>query len=778
MIRDVVSKALSRPRSAHMKVRVVFFILCLIVVSVGRTADCPDSSRCANISETACRDGDPRTAAKRVPPDPDTPILTSADITEVSDNGDLRYRQNVEVRQGDRVLRAEEIDYNDANQSLRIPGAVELSDPSLAVRGEGARIEAAGTAVVDSAKFEIPARAGHGSAEQIRLSKNGELDLRDVRYTTCPLPNPSWELKVGRLHIDQQAHTGFGSSARVDFEGVPILYVPYISFPVGNEPKSGLLFPEFGQSSLSGWQFSLPYYWRIAPNYDATFTPTYFSTRGIDFGGEFRFLTGNSKGTLNVRYLPNDSQTQTDRSFASIDEQTDFTSRLRFAVSGVNLSDDAWFEDFGGATYTNLMALPRSGLLEYRGDEWMLTARAENFQIIDPLVTPDERPYTMLPQISFHGYFPDRLFGMTAAIDSELAAFQHNGDIGPAGAQRLYVAPELKLPLRSHGMYLEPAVGFRYIAFHIDDPVTPNSTPSVIAPNFSVDSGMTFERESGSARIQTLEPRILYAYVPYRTQDYPTFPILDTTPPDFNLIQLFETDRYVGSDRIGDVNHVALGVTTRLIDASDGRQFLAATVGQLYRFSAQRVAIPNEVPEDAGSSDIVAEFALNAFRHWSAHVGLEWDPSAQRDARTEVSFQYRADQSHVINFGYRYQRADTLTIVPPSGSPTAQQELKQIDTSAAWSIGNSWSLYGRVIYSILDQAAIERFGGFEYRTCCWGVRLLARRYISTTTGATNLDFMAQLELNGLANVGHPVDTFLAESIRGYSAARNDFRSTP
>ncbi len=743
-------------------------------------ADCPTPARCTD-SDGCLHDA--RNNPSRVRPDADDPAASATSVAR-QPNGDIALKGDVELRQGDRILRAQEIEYRASTDDFWIPGEVQLVDPNLTLSGEGAAASESGAAQFDHTKFAIPARAGHGSAGRIRLSAEGEIDLHDVRYTTCPTPQPAWELKIGHLHVDESARIGTGTGIRVDFKGIPILYTPYISFPVGNEPKSGLLFPEFGHSSRSGWKFSLPWYWRIGDGYDATFTPSWYSSRGVDAGGEFRFLNRHSKGQLNVNYLPDDRETGTDRTFVELHEQTDFTSRLRFNADGVNLGDIAWFEDFGSATYTNLVALPRRAELIYRDDEWVLSARAENYQILDPSIARDDRPYTLFPQLLFTGYFPDRFLGLTAILESELTAFKRTLDGTTfVNSQRFDVRPELRLPLRSHGVYLEPAAALRYTTYRLDPGSLQsgaNLTPSRTAPIFSVDGGMTLERETGSRneRVQTLEPRFLYAYVPYRNQD--ELPVFDTAPPDFNLIRLFQTERYAGPDRLGDLNHVALGVTSRLL-GEDGRQVLSASVGELYRFAAQRVGLPGEPLDDKGSSDVIGELDLSAYRSWSAHAGVQWNPAESRYERTELGFQYRPDPGQVINLGYRYRRRNTLaggTLTSGVTQTTEPGVLKQIDGSIAWPLGNAWSIYGRAVYSLEDHAAIERLGGFEYRSCCWGIRLLASRSVSSLTGNSDWEVKAQLELTGLSNVGNPVDAFLRESIQGYSAARNDFSSVP
>src|SRR5262249_39566183 len=103
------------------------------------------------------------------------------------------------------------------------------------------------------------------------------------------------------------------------------------------------------------------------------------------------------------------------------------------------------------------------------------------------------------------------------------------------------------------------------------------------------DAGLVFERQAGSQgqRRQTLEPRIVYSYVPYRNQD--ELPVFDSGLPDLNLTQLFRTNPYVCYDRIGDANQVAVALTTRLFDQDSGAQFLSATVGQIRYFSIPRV---------------------------------------------------------------------------------------------------------------------------------------------------------------------------------------------
>jgi LPS-assembly protein len=258
--------------------------------------------------------------------------------------------------------------------------------------------------------------------------------------------------------------------------------------------------------------------------------------------------------------------------------------------------------------------------------------------------------------------------------------------------------------------------------------------------------------------VQTLEPRLLYLYVPYRDQD--DLPVFDTGLPDLNLVQLFRTNRYVGADRVGDANQVSVGVTSRLLDAAGGRQFLSATLGQAYYFEDPRVRLPDEPQRDQSTSDVIAELELAAFKNWNARLGYQWNPDETRTEKSEVYVQYRPASDSVVNAGYRFRH----------------DLLEQFDVSAAWPIGDRWRAFGRWVYSLDEEQTLDQFLGFEYGSCCWALRIVTRRFVSSRTGDTDTSVGLQLELKGLSNVGVDNESFLRDAIRGYSALPPEPRS--
>lgn len=722
-----------------------------IALSANAAEECPAPTKATGTSH-------PSPAKKPAADLGDAPIEYTADGLEATRDGEWLLNGDVLIRQGDRTIKTSNARYDSKTQSFSVDDEVEYTDPDMKVSGTSAEVDQAGGATFEGAQFELTDRNARGSADRIQVTRDNQLKLDNVRYTTCPAGEEDWVLRASDIDIRQRAGIGFGRGVRLDFKGVPILYAPFLSFPVGNQRKSGFLFPTLGTSTRSGTSLAIPWYWNIAPNYDATFAPTYFSKRGSKLDTEFRYLNDFGRGTLETEYLPDDAEFGDSRSYLRFTDRSDFTQTLRLDVDAANVSDSAWFEDFGlGPEGTSISYLERSASLTYLTQHWLAVLRAQNFQTIDDAgIAPELRPHTLLPALAVHADSPDQLAGLELGMDLEVDNFAHNYDDRVATGWRTDIAPEIRWPLRGAGVYLEPAASWRYTAYRLDDAVLPGTddSPTRSAPVLSVDGGLIFERPSGSRgqRLLTLEPRFMYLYVPYRNQD--NLPVFDTAPADLNLVQLFRTNRYVGADRLSDANQVSIGVTSRLIDAQDGKQFISGTVGQAYYFDEPRIALPGEVLEDPEYSDIIAELDVTAYRDWNIGMGVQWDPGQTRSEKGDVRVQYKPEYDRVVNLGYRFRRSG----------------IEQVDGSVAWPIGDKWSAYARMVYSLEDETTLDQFAGFEYRSCCWRIRAVARRYVSDRTGDTDTSFLLQLELNGLSSVGVGADAFLERAIRGYSSS--------
>ncbi len=767
---------------------------------------------------------------------------------------DAVLKGRVTVHQDERSLEADEVTYDYVTDRLNVKGRVNFLDPKLRVRSEGGTYGTLGGATFNQANFDIPARNGRGFAKDIDLHPDGKVDFFQVQYTTCPVGHDDWQLRANTLAIDTQAQEGVAHGVLMRFKDVPVFYTPYISFPLGDERKSGVLFPSIGHSGNNGYELQVPYYFNLAPNYDLTLTPGVLSARGAQLAENFRFLTSSSHGQVDATFLPDDLKDDHDnRSYFRITDITDIQHGLRVDTDVAGISDSNYFSDFAiGSDQTSVTFLQRRADVLYYDDAWRIRAELQNYQTIDIAIPDYYRPASRVPRIEANGLYPILDSHFEFALDSEavnflreygpcesaLAVSAKNGaDMLPAdpcaSGVRLNLAPEIRWSYRGPGYFFEPAVGYEFTQYALTDVSQGEpSNPTRALPYARLDTGLIFERNAGSQaqRTQTLEPRLVYSYVPYRNQD--ALPIFDSGLPDLNLTELFRTNRYVGLDRIGDANQVALALTTRLFDSVSGAQYLSATIGQIRYFSIPRVGLPADVllqaDAQAGAvqagavqtgavpgslnplsipgaltirgrsfapypgqylnyqtspvfasavaaqttvaypaSDIVSEVSLTAYKHFSVNLNYQWNPYTRTTDKAEALLQYRPDPARVVNLGYRFQ--DGI--------------LKQVDGSFAWPIAGRWNIVGREVYSLRDyqqpmasqHQTIEQVAGFEYKSCCYRIQLVQRRYLSirpgsTTTSGSGLDtsIALQLELTGLSSVGKRADSFLEQSIRGYS----------
>ena len=732
-------------------------------------------------------------------------------------DGNAVLTGRVTVTQDQRSVSADSVTYDYNADKLDVKGKVDFLDPRLRVRSDSGSYESDGGGNFNEAFFQLMDRNGRGFAKDIDVHPDGKVALDDVRYTSCPVGNEDWSLSAAHITLDTKLQEGVAHHVTMRFKDVPIFYTPYISFPLGDERKSGVLFPSLGHSGSNGFELEVPYYFNLAPNYDLTVTPGVLTARGVQLAEDFRYLTASSHGQLDATFLPNDKQQHDNRSYVRYTDVTDIQHGLRFDADIASVSDSNYFESFAvGTEQTSVTYLERRMDLLYYDDAWRIRGQLQNYQTIDITVPDSERPYSRVPRVQASALYPIENSNFEFVFDSEAVNFLRG--VGPTGV-RLNLSPEIRWSSRGPGYFFEPAVGYDFTQYDLQDAgLGRPATPTRALPYARLDTGLVFEREAGSQgqRTQTLEPRLVYSYVPYRNQD--ELPIFDSGLPDLNLTELFRTNRYVGSDRIGDANQVALAVTTRLFDTVSGTQYLSATIGQIRYFSIPRVGLPPdplgpgsallgqnipivnplELPGDAlliahgqpfipyypgepvyglnrngfaqplqvnsqnpgafPASDIVAEVALTGYKHLGVNLDYQWNPYTSQTEKSEISVQYRPDPTRVINLGYRFQEGI----------------LKQWDGSFAWPIAQHWNTVGRWVYSLQDRQTIEQVAGFEYKSCCYKIQLVQRRYLSIRPGTTSVggtldtSIALQLELTGLSSVGKREDSFLEQSIRGYS----------
>jgi len=677
-------------------------------------------------------------------------ILLSADRANLKPDGISTLSGDVTVSYQGRAITADSARYDAQAQEFDVVGNVELISPNLRISGADASFSSlTDDGSFSQASFELLDRNGRGDAGSIEVADNNRLILRDVRYTACPQGQNDWRFLAPEIEIDQIKQIGVGRNVRIEFKGVPILYTPFISFPVGDARKSGVLLPDFGTNDRSGFDVALPYYWNIAPNYDAMITPRYLSKRGAQIGIDVRYLFANTEGDFETEFLANDDLTDSDRIFGRWTHTSRFDNGFRFEVDAEDVSDGEYFEDLSGSLAgASLTHLERTIEIAHDSRYLSVGIRGQAFNTLDDTVTSLNEPYKRLPQVWFSSQFggPNQLSG---GLRGDITNFDRA--IGARG-WRADLQPSLAWPFHGNAYSIEPRVSLAHTEYDLKEVnfVGQPERQTRTVPIYSLDGQLFFERligQSGSRR-QTLEPRIRYTHIPFVDQS--DIPVFDSGNPDVNLVQLFRDNRYTSVDRIGDTDQLSVGLTTRLFNDENGRELLSATLGQTLFFGQRSVRLPGE-QINGDSSNLIAQVGLGISRSWSADVEYQWEPQEQETAKAVVRLQYRPGPSKVLNLSYRFQRSD----------------LEQSDLSFAWPIGNNWNLVGRWNYSLGERRTLERFAGVEYSRCCWSARLVSRRFLNNRSGGQDTALFAQIELKGLTSIGARVDAFLERGILGY-----------
>ena len=624
---------------------------------------------------------------------------------------------------------------------------------------------------LSSFSAQSTAASGRGDAKMLFFDGEDKKRLKNARYTTCAADSNDWYIKASEIKLNDYTRSGEAKNAVVEFKGVPILYSPFINFSLDNQRKSGLLAPTFGTTSRSGFEFLQPYYWNIAPNMDATLAARALSKRGIQLQGEYRYLTDHYSGEDNLEYLAKDSTSDRERHYIKLTHRHYFGGGWSGGFNIENVSDDKYFSELSTRIVsTSRVNLPQQADISYSGNIWQFNGLVQKFQTLDGASYPYER----LPQLTLTG---EKDWGnVSGNIITQFVSFDRDpqqpiaistlngGTLTTAVKGNRFVAyPSISFPLTSSYGYITSKFGIHHTDYHLKNTAfTVNDTNTVSSghyssgsrnvPIFSLDSGLFFDRDTRVVNrqyLQTLEPRMFYVYAPYRNQSL--FPIFDSAESDLNLGSLFIENQFTGNDRINDANQLSLALTTRLIDKASGEQRLAATIGQRYYFSDQRVGLPATILRTDNSSDIIGAVTAKLRNGWDVDTAWQYNTYRDKMVRANIGTRYNPAPGKTLNLSYRY----------------FENRLEQVNLSGQWPIAPKWYGVGRWNYSIQEKRPIEGLAGLEYDAGCWQARGVLQR-VSTATANANYALFFQLELGGLASIGFNPLNLLKRSIPGYA----------
>ncbi len=761
--------------------------------------------------------------------DPDkAKLFGSADQSEAQQQNKITLSNNVRLTQGRRSIRTDKFYLDKLTREAELTGNIQVREPGMLLRADKAYINIdSGDARLDDAQFVIYENRIHGSAESLEKFGDRIISLDDGTFTSCEPGDNTWLVEGSNITIHNDKHYGTAKHMRLKIKDVPVVYAPYFRFPVGPDRLTGFLFPSIGFDSDDGLsEFSAPFYWNIAPNYDATITPRYLSNHGYFLGAELRHLSPAFETTLTGSALNNDRGGASERLKRQLaegeiteaeaypyrgDDRWQFNlkqtggrnQQWNTQIDYTDVSDVDYIRDIDrGAVDLNRQAYIRQmASADYSLSNWNVGAKVEEFRLLGE----QQLPYRELPRAHADGRY---LVGdWVIKLNNEYTHFAVNryfSDIASnqeklnhlITGERFRADYGITWDKEYQAGFIKPGVGVKALSYALESPsleATADASPSVVAPQGSLDMGLIFERDElffGDSFTQTLEPRAFYLYLDYENQDALNGITgnngnvnFDTSDLALTYQQLYRDSRFSGGDRIDDTNQLTLGVTTRFIENDSGIERLRLGLGQIIYFEDRNIAIPatgtstyeNEI-NNQSTSNFAAQASGQITDHLRIDNDLTYDHRNDQIDTASTSFHYMDDQYRILNVGYRYAR--TPITQSPFQSAVAANSLNQIDVTALWPISAQWALIARSNYDFKYDAELDTFAGLEYTDCCYRVSILARQWVDFDLSS---DFLAtlnrddydrgvflEIQLKGFGSLSQRISKLLDSAMFGYS----------
>jgi LPS-assembly protein len=682
------------------------------------------------------------------------------------------------LRKGDLVIKADRLEYNQPTDVAKARGHVRVNRAGNVYEGPLLELRVdAFEGFFNEPSYHFLRNQAHGQADRVDFLDDQRSVIHNASFTTCqrvPGSNwlPDWILRASKLSMDNAEDEGIAQGALLSFKGVPLLPIPYLSFPLGDQRKSGLLPPTVGLDNTNGYEFAQPYYWNIAPNRDATFTPTLMSKRGVNLGNEFRYLEPNYVGSARLDWLPSDALKSSNRWGFGLSHQASVPSAwtdqgVSLSLSLNRVSDDDYWRDF---TRTNASLTQRllanDAKLAWSNGALSSSIRTLKWQTLQDVSAPITPPYDRLPQLST-SYVHSQVNGFDYALSADYTRFQSDATrTGQPNGERAFGLLQLAYPVTEMAGFLKPKIQWHASNYQFDAPLSNGQTQAArVLPTLSIDSGLVFERETsllGRTLRQTLEPRAFYVNTPYREQQ--ALPNYDSGANDFNLATIYTENAFVGNDRISDSNLLTLGVTSRFLSPDTGAEAARFGVAQRLRFADQNVTLPGALPVQDRISDVLFGGSINWDTRWSFDGTVQFTPKTNQSVRSTLQGRYSPGSFRTVSAAYRFQRdlSEQLDIGWQWPLLASQAQEGQV--------AGRWYSVGRLNYSMFDGKLVNSVLGFEYDAGCWLSRIALER-LQTSTATVSQRIMFQLEFVGFSRLGVNPLKSLKDNIPNYQNLR-------
>lgn len=702
------------------------------------------------------------------------PVFIRGESLEGEMDGVSVMKGDAELRRHDTVIKADRIEHDKQTGETKADGHVLINRNGDRLTGPDAQVNVnTYKGYINQPEFTMLKNDGKGDARRIDLEGEDHMTVYDGRYSTCPrVPGsrwmPDWLVRASSIELDRAEDVGIAKSGVIEFMGIPVIGAPILSFPLSDRRKTGALPPSVSISSQSGLTLETPYYFNIAPNLDATFSPSLMSKRGVDLAGEFRYLQPSYTGQLRAAYMPSDKLRDRDRWAYSFGHsqllmQSSTSGRMGLRVNLNRVSDDNYWSDFP-RTITSLTSrlLPSEVSTSWLKGPWTVVAgmyRYQTLQNVGSVITP---PFDRLPNIvvnydKLNQTFMDTPgwdFSLSTAVTRFRRSVIGSATDGKVGGDRSLAIATVSRRWEAPGWYVQPRARLHAARYSNDNTTGSTISASRTVPTLSLDSGLTFERPAnffGTDYTQTLEPRLFLTWTPFRDQS--KLPNYDSAARSFNFSSMFTENAFSGNDRISDTRAATFGLSTRLLNPRTGAEVVRLGVAQRALLADQNVTLPRGTPVTETLSDTLVGARVQWDPLWSLDSNVQFSTKSRESVRTTIGGRYTPGKFRVLSAAYRLQRGVSEQLDLGWQWPLSGIFGRAPEPIPGRALGpGQWYGVGRLNYSLPDRKFVDVVAGFEYDAGCWLGRVVLER-LQTSASTSDRRILFQLEFSGFSRLG-------------------------
>lgn len=575
------------------------------------------------------------------------PIEFFADDIKYSKNGDIvTVSGDVQLFQGNRTLNADKVIYKKSLQKVEARGNVRLKEPDGSVYSADYMElkDDLKSGLISQFKALLVDKSRLYSTKAVREDDNITI-MQDASYSPCkickenPEKDPTWQIKASKATINEDTERMSYEHARLELYGVPVIYTPYLSHATpGAKRKSGLLTPSYEENSQFGSVVTIPYYYNIAANKDATITTNYSSVEGFHLEGEFRHMVDGGKYTLEGSITNPYETDSVGNSLSGRKIRGHIEGQGRFSIyddwslsfKGIRSTDDTYLRKYN---YSDENVLTSNIQLEKIENRNYTSIESFLFQDVRGSIDPANTPL-ILPHVTVH---KEHLKSDGSRYFFDASALSISRDIGVSTNHLSLKGSWEKPVISSSGHVFEFGASMRGDGYYVDNVVLEDNSVydgevGRIIPQAKVKWSYPLAKVNKS-HYSYIEPIVMATWSPYGGNPE-KIPNEDSQDVEFTDNNLFIEDHFAGIDRVEGGPRTSYGIRAGFFNDNYGDvDFL---FGQSYRTKKD-----NNFSSSTGLDDNFSDYV--------GHVSYIYDDFFEAYYRFRLEsddFKFRKNQVH------------------------------------------------------------------------------------------------------------------------------------